>query len=57
MILTFFLNCRHSNDDYYDQRQNQTPNNKIIVRGLASHLTEADVSILLRFFCIKYRFI
>lgn len=32
---------RYSNDD---SRRNDTPNNKIIVRGLASHLTEADVS-------------
>lgn len=34
--------CRYSNDD---TRRNETPNNKVIVRGLAPHLTEADVSL------------
>lgn len=41
-------------DDNYDSDNNQEffyqqkPNNKIIVRGLAAHITEADVSLLLR---------
>jgi hypothetical protein len=40
-IKPFLVTCSDNREPYY----NQKPNNNIIIRGLAQHITEADVSI------------